>query len=283
MERLDEKTRGLEGENGNADEDALAESAADVAVSPELAAGWFRDYLRLWVARPARRERRASGRRRPGRDHDHLPVAELEVPDLGQHRELAGAGRGLHDARTGRGLRTAPRRDRPVRRLRGRPVGRRRRGVAHDGTRELAVVGGDPGRASGMRCHRPTPRDADHPARAALIRGHARGVARLARRDAGDPRQWGHPADPGQRRERRRQRQPHAGSELDRDARAGRGVRVDDVAQGRTPPAGAWLHRRSASPSSISRASPAPAWCWYWCAMRTAGCSCRSAACRGCS
>ncbi len=51
MERLDEKTRGLEGENGNADEDALAESAADVAVSPELAAGSFRDYLRLWVAR----------------------------------------------------------------------------------------------------------------------------------------------------------------------------------------------------------------------------------------
>jgi D-xylose transport system permease protein len=51
MERLDEKTRRLEGENGNADEDALAESAAEVAVSPELAAGSFRDYLRLWVAR----------------------------------------------------------------------------------------------------------------------------------------------------------------------------------------------------------------------------------------
>lgn len=51
MERLDEKTRRLDGENGNADEDALAESAAEVAVSPELAAGSFRDYLRLWVAR----------------------------------------------------------------------------------------------------------------------------------------------------------------------------------------------------------------------------------------
>jgi D-xylose transport system permease protein len=51
MERLDEKTRSVEGDNGNADEDALAESAAEVAVSPELAAGSFRDYLRLWVAR----------------------------------------------------------------------------------------------------------------------------------------------------------------------------------------------------------------------------------------
>ena len=51
MERLDEKTRGLERDNGGADEDALAESAADVAVSPELAAGSLRDYLRLWLAR----------------------------------------------------------------------------------------------------------------------------------------------------------------------------------------------------------------------------------------
>jgi D-xylose transport system permease protein len=51
MERLDEKTRGLERDNGGADEDALAESAAEVAVSPELAAGSLRDYLRLWLAR----------------------------------------------------------------------------------------------------------------------------------------------------------------------------------------------------------------------------------------
>jgi D-xylose transport system permease protein len=51
MERLDEKTRSLERDNGGADEDALAESAAEVAVSPELAAGSLRDYLRLWLAR----------------------------------------------------------------------------------------------------------------------------------------------------------------------------------------------------------------------------------------
>jgi D-xylose transport system permease protein len=51
MERLEEETRRPEGVNGNGDEDALAESAAEVAVSPELAAGSFRDYLRLWVAR----------------------------------------------------------------------------------------------------------------------------------------------------------------------------------------------------------------------------------------
>jgi ABC-type xylose transport system permease subunit len=51
MERLDEKTRGLQRDNGGADEDALAESAAEVAVSPELAAGSLRDYLRLWLAR----------------------------------------------------------------------------------------------------------------------------------------------------------------------------------------------------------------------------------------
>jgi D-xylose transport system permease protein len=51
MERLDEKTRGLEQDNGGADEDALAESAAEVAVSPELAAGSLRDYLHLWLAR----------------------------------------------------------------------------------------------------------------------------------------------------------------------------------------------------------------------------------------
>ena len=51
MERLDEKTRGLGHDNGGADEDALAESAAEVAVSPELAAGSLRDYLRLWLAR----------------------------------------------------------------------------------------------------------------------------------------------------------------------------------------------------------------------------------------
>jgi D-xylose transport system permease protein len=51
MERLDEKTRGQDHDNGGADEDALAQSAVDVAVSPELAAGSLRDYLHLWLAR----------------------------------------------------------------------------------------------------------------------------------------------------------------------------------------------------------------------------------------
>jgi D-xylose transport system permease protein len=51
MERLDEKTRGQEHDNGAADADVLAESAAEVAVSPELAARSLRDYLHLWLAR----------------------------------------------------------------------------------------------------------------------------------------------------------------------------------------------------------------------------------------
>jgi D-xylose transport system permease protein len=51
MERLDEETRDQDHDNGGADEDALAQSAVDVAVSPELAAGSLRDYLHLWLAR----------------------------------------------------------------------------------------------------------------------------------------------------------------------------------------------------------------------------------------
>jgi D-xylose transport system permease protein len=51
MERLDDKTRELADEATGADVEALADSAAEVAVSPELAAGSLRDYLHVWLAR----------------------------------------------------------------------------------------------------------------------------------------------------------------------------------------------------------------------------------------
>ena len=51
MERLDEKAREQADEARGPDVEAAADSAAAVAVSPELAAGSLRDYLHVWLAR----------------------------------------------------------------------------------------------------------------------------------------------------------------------------------------------------------------------------------------
>ena len=86
-----------------------------------------------------------------------------------------------------------------------------------------------------------------HPARPSLVRRHARRLARLAGRHAAHPRPGRLAAHQRQRDQRLRQRQPHAGRQLDRHDRDRR--RSSGFARGSTSHAGA------AAASSRRRAS----------------------------
>ena len=175
------------------------------------------------------RERSPARHRGDDPDLDPVRVPRLEVPDRRQPRQPARPGCGLQPAGDGAGLRPAPRRDRPLGRVRRRP----RRGD-HGRPREpgprLALVYGNPGRAPRLRGNRRAPGNDHHADRPALVRRHARRPPLLAGGTPEDPRRRRDDPDPGRHDQQHRERQHQPARGLDPHACARRGVRPDPLA-----------------------------------------------------